>query len=82
MYIINVYTYIHTYTHSVKVRQSSVACRDLLSTGFLRQEYWSGLPLSSPGDISNPGIKPRFSALQTDSLLSEPPGKPQILTYI
>ena len=35
MYIMNAYTYIHTYIHSVKVRQSSVACRDLLSTGFL-----------------------------------------------
>ena len=43
---------------------------------FSRQEYWSGLPFSSPGDLPNPGIKPGSSALQADSLPSEPPGKP------
>ena len=41
-----------------------------------RQEYWSGLPCTSPGDFPNPGIEPRSPALQADSLLSEPPGKP------
>ena len=41
-----------------------------------RQEYWSGLPYPPPGDLPNPGIKPRSAALQADSLLSEPPGKP------
>ena len=46
-----------------------------LSMGFSRQEYWGGLPCP-PGDILNPGIKPRSSTLQADSLLSEPPGKP------
>ena len=40
--------------------------------GFSRQEYWSGLPFPSPEDLSDPGIKPRFPALQADSLLSEP----------
>jgi len=44
--------------------------------GFSRQEYWSGLPFPSPGDLPNPGIGPRSPALQADSLLSEPPGKP------
>ena len=39
--------------------------------GFSGQEYWSGLPFSSPGDLSNPGIKSRSPALQEDSLLSE-----------
>ena len=43
---------------------------------FSRQEYWSGLSFSSPGDLPNPGIKPRPPALQADSLPSEPPGKP------
>ena len=43
--------------------------------GFSRQEYWRGLPFSSPGDLPNPGIKPSFAALQADSLLSEPLGK-------
>ena len=42
---------------------------------FSRQEYWSGLPFSSPGDLPDPGIEPRSPTLQTDSLLSEPPGK-------
>ena len=47
-----------------------------LSMGFSRQEYWSESPFSSPGNIPNPGIKPRSPALQAASLLSEPPGKP------
>ena len=46
------------------------------SMGFSRQEYWSGLPFPSPGDLHNPGIEPVSPALQTDTLLSEPPGKP------
>ena len=44
---------------------------------FFRQEYWSGLPFPSPGDLPNPGIEPGSPAFQADSLLSEPPGKPQ-----
>ena len=60
----------------------TVACQAPLSMGFSRQEYWSGLPFPSPGDLSNPGIEPKSSALQVDSLLSEPPGKPQLYTYI
>jgi len=44
--------------------------------GFSRQEYWSGVPFPSPGDLSNPGIKPRVSSLRADALPSEPPGKP------
>ena len=49
------------------------------SVGFSRQEYWSGLPFPSPGDLPNPGIKPGSPALQVDTLPSEPPGKPQII---
>ena len=41
---------------------------------FARQEYWSGLPFPSPGDLPNPGVKPRSPALQADALPSEPPG--------
>ena len=41
------------------------------SMGFSRREYWSGLPLSSPGDLPNPGIEPRSPALQADTLPSE-----------
>ena len=46
--------------------------------GFSRQEYWSGLPFPSPGDLPDPGIEPRSPALQADALISEPPGKPMI----
>ena len=46
------------------------------SVGFSRQEYWSGLPFPSPGDLPNPGIKSRSPTLQADALTSEPPGKP------
>ena len=49
---------------------------------FLRQEYWNGLPFPSPGDLSEPGLKPRSSPLQADSLPSEPPGKPGALTSL
>ena len=38
------------------------------SMEFSRQEYWNGLPLPSPGDLSDPGIEPRSPALQADSL--------------
>ena len=44
---------------------------------FSRPESWSGQPCPSPGDLPNPGIKPRFPALQADSLPAEPPGKPK-----
>ena len=43
---------------------------------FPREEYWSGLPFPPPGDLPDPGIKPRSLALQADALLCEPPGKP------
>ena len=43
--------------------------------GFSRQEYWSGLPFPSPGDLPNPGIESQSPALQADALPSEAPGK-------
>ena len=43
--------------------------------GFYRQKYWSGLPFPSPGDLPDPGIKPRSPALRAEALTSEPPGK-------
>ena len=48
------------------------------SMGFSRQEYRSGLPFPSPGELPDPGIKTRSPTLQADALLSEPPGKPII----
>ena len=50
----------------------TVTHQALLSMGFSRQGCWSGLPFPSPGDLPNPGIKPRPPALQADSLPFEP----------
>ena len=47
-----------------------------MSVDFSRQEYWRGLPFSFPGDLPDPGIKPRSPSLQADSLSSEPQGSP------
>ena len=50
-----------------------------LSMGFSRQEYWSGLPCTPPGDLPDPGVKPTSlmsSALSDASLPLAPPGKP------
>ena len=55
----------------------TAACQAPLSVGFSRQEYWSGLPFSSPGDLPDPGIEPGSPALQADSLPTELPGKPR-----
>ena len=53
-----------------------VAPQAPLSMDFSRQGYWSGLPFPFPGGLPDPGIKPRFPALEADSLLSEPPETP------
>ena len=52
------------------------------SRDFSRQEYWSGLPFPSPGDLPNPGIKPGFLALQADSFPSEPQGSPVYVYHV
>ena len=52
------------------------------SMGFSRQEYWSGLPFPSPGDLRDPGIQPRSPTLQADTLTSEPPGEPFIGIWV
>ena len=49
----------------------TVTCQVPLSLEFSRQEYWSELPFPSPGDLPNPGVKPRSPALQADSLPNE-----------
>ena len=61
----------------------TVAHQAPLSTGFPRQEYWSGLPCPPPGHLLNPGITPKsltFHTLATDSLPPVPPGKPMDYT--
>ena len=50
-----------------------------LSMGFSKQEYWSGLPFPSPGDLPDPGIKSGSPAWQADFLPSKPPGKPLMI---
>ena len=60
--------------HSVvsdSVTPWTVAYKASLSMEFSRQEYWSGLPFPSPGDLPDPGIEPGSPALQTGSLPSE-----------
>ena len=63
----------------------TVAHQAPLSMGFSRQEYWSGLPFPSPGDLPTQGLNPGLPglqsgrvALQAEALTSEPPGKPKI----
>ena len=80
-------TTVNIYTPKVKVKVKSLSCVLLFVTSwtvayqasvsmeFSRQEYWSGLPFPSPGDLPDPGIEPRSPALEADALTSEPPGK-------
>ena len=49
----------------------TIACQAPLSMGFSRQEYWSGLPFPSPGDLPNPGIELGSPAPQADTLPTE-----------
>ena len=58
------------------VTQWSIALQAPLSMRFSRQEYWSGLPCPSPGDLPHPGIEPISPALQVDSLLLSHRGSP------
>ena len=55
----------------------NVAHQDPLSMEFSSQEYWSGLPFPSPGDLFDPGIDSVSPSLQADSFPSEPSGKPK-----
>ena len=64
------------------VTQWIVACQAPLPMGFSRQEYWSGLPFPSPGDLPNTGIEPRSPALQADSLPTLLRGKPIMYLFI
>ena len=59
----------------------TVAYQAPQSMEFSRQEYWSGLPFPSPGDLPDPGIEPGPPTLQADASLSEPPGKPPPLHF-
>ena len=56
------------------VTPRTIACQAPLSMEFSKQEYWSGLPFPSPGDILDPGSEPKSPALQADALPSEHQG--------
>ena len=82
--VYNLYVKLHSRPMKVKVKVLShvrlfatpwtVAYQAPPSMGFSRQEYWSGLPFPSPGDLPNPGIEPWCPAFQADALTSELPG--------
>ena len=59
----------------------TTACQVPLSVGFSRQEYWSGLPFLSPGDLPNSGIKPMSPALAGGFFTIKPPGKRLLVFY-
>ena len=58
----------------------TVTYQALLSMGLPRQEYWSGLPFPSPGDLPDPRIESRSLALQADSLPTEPSWKSKVFS--
>ena len=59
----------------------TAAYQDSLSMGFSRQEYWSGLPFPSPGDLPDPGIEPVSPTLAVDSLPLSHQGSPQFILF-
>ena len=60
---------------SDSVNPRTAALQAPLSTEFSREEYWSGLPFPTPGNLTNPGIEPMSLALQTNSVLTVPSGR-------
>ena len=67
------------------VTQWTVACQASLSMGFSRQEYWSGLPFPTPGDLPKPGTEPpslMSPALQVGSLLLVLPGGLVVIIFV
>ena len=79
--VLSVYMRYMYLSHSVVsdsfVTPWTLACQAPLSMGFSRQEYWSGLPSATPGDLPDSGIKPRSPASPAGRFFSTvPPGKP------
>ena len=67
---------------SSSLQSWTVAFQALLSMEFSRQDYWSGLPGPSPGDLPDSGIEARSLTLHADSLPSEPQESPRILEWV
>ena len=76
-----VYKITRNVSHSI-MTPWSIDSQTPLSMGFSKQEYWSGLPFPSPGDLPDPEIILGSSVLQADSLPSEPPWKPHMLSMV
>ena len=74
MTVVFVFVFLVAKSYLTLATSWTVACQAPLSMGFPRQEYWSGLPFPSPGDLPDPAIEPGSPALQAGSLQSEPPG--------
>ena len=74
MYIICTVSYILYALSCIRlfVTPWTVAREASPSMGFSKQKYWSGLPFPSPGDLPDPGIKPRSPALQANDSPTEP----------
>ena len=78
------YMYTHIYCCGCLVTKSCptlvtpwfIAHQAPLPMGFPREEYWSGLPFPSPGDLPSPGIEPASPELASGFFTTEPPGKP------
>ena len=73
---IEVCMYVHCSVMSDSLIPWTIAHQTPQSMEFSRKEYWGILPVPSQGDLPDPELKPRSPALQADSSLSEPPGKP------
>ena len=56
----------------------TIASQAPLSMGFPGQEYWSGLPFPSPGDLPDPGVEPKSPVLAGSFFTTDPPGKPHV----
>ena len=74
-----IYVYI---SHSVVSDSLDCGLQCSFIHGILWVEYWSGLPFPSPGDLPYPEIKPRSPTFQADSLMTEQPGKPYLLSLM
>ena len=83
VYVCNIYVKLCVYSGLVTqlcpalATAWTVAHQAPLSMGFSRQEYWSGLPFPSPGDLPNSGVKPMSPALAGGFFTTVPPGKPE-----
>ena len=67
--------------NSLQTCGQTVALQAPLSMGFPRQEYWSGLPFPSSGDLPNPGIEPVSPALAGVFFTTEPPGNSTLILW-